>query len=87
MCDKYDRAAQRTISTAPSKLATMWPFSDNSAEVEVENNISTHEATGYTIDALFVIIIIVVVIAWKWRRNMSRIKSLEAATRGNNLNV
>lgn len=85
--DKYNCDAQCTISIATKHQATMWPFSDSSPEVEVENNISTHEVTGYTIDALFIIIAVIAVVLWKWRRNMNRLKSLEAATRRNNLNA
>lgn len=65
----------------------MWPFSESSPEVTVENNISTHTVAGYTIDALFIIAVIIIVIVWRWRQNMRRIRSLEATTRRNQLNV
>lgn len=56
----------------------MWPFSSETPELAVENNISTQDAAGYTIDAMFIIAIIIIV--WRWRRNARRLRELESAT-------
>lgn len=63
----------------------MWPFGDE--ETVEHSNITTHDVISYSVDGGFILIAIVIIIAWKWRRNTSRLKSLEAASRRNNLNV
>lgn len=60
----------------------MWPFDSAAPEVQVENNITTHEAVGYAIDGTLIIIVIIIIIIWKWRRNVRRLKELQSvATR------
>lgn len=63
----------------------MWPF-EASSDITVENEISTHEAAGYTIDGLLLLAIIIVIIIWRWRRNARRIQELEDTTRRVRLN-
>lgn len=52
---------------------------DHIPEVIVENDISTHNVAGYTIDVLFVVALIVAIIIWRWRRTARRLKDLEGA--------
>lgn len=62
--------------------SSMWPFDSAAPEVHVENNVSTHEMVGYTIDGVMIVIVIIVIIIWKWRRNVRRLKELQSvATR------
>ncbi|XP_055590870.1 uncharacterized protein LOC129742953 [Uranotaenia lowii] len=67
-------------SQKPETQFEMWPFTmESPPEVAVENNISTHNIVGYSVDALFIIAAIIIVIVWRWRRNARRLKQLEGA--------
>lgn len=57
----------------------MWPISDTN-----QNVITLHEQAGYAIDVVFVVVVIMAIIYWRWRKNVKRIKELEARrTRSN----
>lgn len=46
---------------------------------QLVTNITTHDIVSHSIDGAFIVIIIIVVLAWRWRRNMKRLKALESA--------
>lgn len=71
-------------STTSRSRTNMWPIGDSET---ISNSITAHDVVSYSMDGAFLVVIIIVVVIWKWRRNASRLKALEAATKRINLEV